>query len=170
MAKSLAITAVTAALRNVLGKMEGVPDLKVTTRPPDKARSDSEKGNQLNIFLYRLAPSASNQSADDPESLILTLSYFITAYGKDDDDTWSHLLLGNALRVLKVDREFTADQLKAGVKALLSRDDNNSLPTHARLLLETPSEEEMVRLWSLFQTPYRLSVAYQAEVTLPCQT
>ena len=175
MANSLAITAVTGALRNLLQTMAreddlGVSDLQLTTQSPDKARQSNDKRNQLNIFLYRVAPNTSNQDRETNTSLALSLYYFITAYGKDDDDTWSHLLLGNALRLLTLDRELNSEQLKAGVNPQLPGRTENSLPTKVRLLLETPSEEELVRIWSLFQTPYRLSIAYQAEVILPCKT
>ena len=169
MANSLAITAVTGALQNLLGKME-VSGLEVTTKPPDKARQSNDKGNQLNIFLYRVAPNASNQAGETDKSLSLTLYYFITAYGEDDNDTWSHLLLGNTLSLLTLDRELNSEQLKAGVKLPPPGRAESSLPTKVRLLLETPSEEELVKIWSLFQTPYRLSIAYQAEVILPCKT
>lgn len=168
MAQSLAITAVTGALQKLLVNM-GVSNLEVTTKAPDRAREKNDI-NQLNIFLYRVAPNASNQGGKTDKSLALTLYYLITAYGQENDDIWSHLVMGNTLRILTLDRELNSDQLKAGINSQLPGHTENSIPSKVRLLLETPSEEELVRIWSLFQTPYRLSVTYQAEVTLPCKT
>src|SRR5690348_13905400 len=67
MSNSLAIAAVTAALRHLLdrGLSADVPGTRVTTRPPDKAR-DGQSGNQVNLFLYRTAPNAAWRNADWP--------------------------------------------------------------------------------------------------------
>ncbi len=82
----------------------------VTTKPPDKAREEGQENNQINIFLYQTSPNSAWRNQDMPTKvkpgetgkppLALNLYYLITAYGKENDDTESHKILGTAMGVL----------------------------------------------------------------------
>ena len=122
MSGSLAIAAVTTALRNLLeqGLNADVSGTTVTTRPPDKARNGTA-GSQVNLFLYHAVLNANWRNADIPwrtrpgengrSPLPLSLYYLVTAYyGDNEDDTdtatdasrllGGHRLLGSAMSIL----------------------------------------------------------------------
>jgi hypothetical protein len=169
MSDSLAIAAVTVALRQRLQRAldAKLPGTRVTTRPPDKAR-DSQAGNQVNLFLFHVSPNASlrNVSAGSPgpagprpAPLALNLLYLISAYGRDDDELepYSQRLLGEAMRVLH-------EQPILDLADLGQSPPSN--PERVQVALQPLSLEEMAKLWTIFQTPYRLSEVYEATAVL----
>lgn len=178
MSNALAIAAVTSTLRNLLTL--GVtpdPDLAdtvVTTQTPDKAQTNGSTANQLNVFLYLTTPNAAWRNLNIPPQvksgetavppLALTLSYLITAYGRDGDvqRPFSHLLLGRAMSVLHDHPVLGPDEIKS---ALPGTDLQNQIE-RVRFTIQPLSIEEIFRLWSGFQTQYRLSVAYEVSVVL----
>lgn len=178
MSQPSAIAAVAATLRNLLSA--GVTpdpelnDTTVTTQPPDRARTAGNNANQLNIFLYQALPNAAwrnmdmggraNPGENAMPPLALTLHFLITAYGRDNDlvQPFSLQLLGRAMRVL----HDNAVLLSSEIKNALPGNDLFSQLEHVRLTLQPLSTEEIYRLWSGFQTPYRTSVAYEASVVL----
>jgi hypothetical protein len=181
MSNTLAIGAVTATLRQLLSKVaEPLPldpiadpdlaDATCTARPPDKARS-AEDSNQLNLFLYQTAPNAalrnygmpgSNQGEASLSPLALNLYYLVTAYGKDHDDVLSHRLLGRAMTLLHDHSTlFAVDIEKALPGSGLSAQFDK-----VRLAPQPMNTEELAKLWATFQTPYRISAAYEARVVL----
>jgi hypothetical protein len=173
MSNSLAIAAVTATLRHLLdhGLNADVPGTRVTTRPPDKAR-DGSGGNQVNLFLYQTLPNAAWRNIDLPAAgrasgqppLALNLYYLLSAYGQneDDPDPYSHRLLGEAMRL------FHEQPLldPAAIRAALPGNDLHEQVERVRISLQPLSLEEMSKLWSTFQTQYRISVAYEVSVVL----
>ena len=178
MSQPSAIAAVAATLRNLL--TSGVtpdPDLNdttVTTQPPDRARAPGNNANQLNIFLYQALPNAAWRNMDMPgranpgeiamPPLALTLHFLITAYGRDNDlvQPFSLQLLGVAMNVLHDHGVLLADEIKNA----LPGNDLYTQIERVRLTLQPLSTEEISRLWTGFQTPYRTSVAYEASVVL----
>ncbi|AFZ12023.1 hypothetical protein Cri9333_1114 [Crinalium epipsammum PCC 9333] len=174
MSNSLAIAAVTKTLRNLIAK--GIADEigsgSVTARPPDKARDNSDSGNQINIFLYQTLPNAAWRNQDlrnrvkpgetGQAPLALNLYYLITAYGQDNDDILSHRLLGTAMRVLHDHCILNPIEIK---NALAESDLQNQIE-RVRINLVTLSLEELSKLWSCFQTQYRISTAYEVSVIL----
>ncbi|GAC1529753.1 MAG: DUF4255 domain-containing protein [Vulcanimicrobiaceae bacterium] len=178
MSNALAIAAVTATLRNLL--TQGVtrePDLAdtvVTTHVPDAARTGGTTANQINLFLYQAVPNAAWRNADPPGAtrpsetgfppLALDLYYLLTTYGRDNDVArpFSHELLGRAMSVLH-------DHPVLGATEIASALPGNDLGTQVeriRFSLQPLGVEEIYRLWTGFQTPYRTSVAYEASVVL----
>lgn len=173
MSNSAAIAAVTATLRNLL--TEGVtadPDLvdaTVTMQPLDRARANGNSANQINLFLYHVMPSGTWRNTPYPgESaqpvLGLNLYYLITAFGRDDDTQrpFSHQLLGRAMSTLHDHPLLGSGEIKAALP-------NNDLWTQVervRFTLQPFAMEEIAKLWTGFQTQYRLSVAYEAAVVL----
>ncbi|MGI8554204.1 MAG: DUF4255 domain-containing protein [Dehalococcoidia bacterium] len=173
MSNSLAIAAVTLTLRNLLFQEVNadVSGTDVTTRPPDKARN-SHTGNQVNLFLYQTSVDAAWRNMDIPgrvkpgetgqPPLPLSLSYLITAYGENDEDSLSHRLLGRAMSVLHDHPILGSDEIRLALA-------NNDLYEQVERVRVTPqslSLEDLSKLWTTFQTQYRISAAYQASVVL----
>lgn len=173
MSNSLAIGAVTATLRNLLerGLIADLPDAKVTTKPLDKAR-DNNNGNQINLLLYQMVPNAAWRNMDMPRQvkpgetgqppLPLDLYYLVTAYGRNDDDVLGHRLMGRAMSILHDHPLLGADEIKA---ALLNSDLHEQVE-RVRITPQPLSLDEMSKLWTTFQTQYRISAAYQVAVVL----
>jgi hypothetical protein len=178
MSNPLAIAAVTATMRNLLTRgIRADPDLDdttVTMLPVDLARPDGAVANQLNVFLYHMLPSPAWRNMDMPTRvrsgetgvppLALNLYYLITAYGRNNDATlpFSHQLLGRAMSVLMDHPLLGADEIKAALP-------NNDLwqqIERIRFTLQPLPQDDLSKLWTGFQTGFRLSMAYEATVVL----
>ncbi len=187
MSTSDAIAAVTATLVHILendrlddrlGTIDAVPDTgaEVTTRPLDEAGQDipAERG-RINLFLYQTTINAAWRNMSIPHQtkpgelghppLALDLHYLLTAYGQNNGQHTDQRLLGLAMRILH-DRAVLSP---ADIKNALG----DSPPSHLDKQIErvriTPqplSLDEMSKLWTIFQTQYRVSVTYQASVVL----
>lgn len=178
MSNSLAIAAVTATLRNLLTQgiqMEpNLVDTTVTTMLPDRARASTDTANQVNLFLYQVTPNAAWRNLNIPtrvrpgESgsppLPLNLYYLVTAYGRDNDQSqpFSHELLGRAMSILHDHPLLGQDEIQAA----LAGNDLYTQIERIRFTLQPLGVEEIYRLWTGFQTPYRTSVSYEATVVL----
>jgi hypothetical protein len=176
MSNHLAIAAVTATLGNLLQNGLNLdPDLggaSVTTRPPDKARASDDNGKQINLFLYQTAPNAAWRNKDMPRQvkpgeqghppLALNLYYLLTAYGKDNEDVSAHHLLGRAMSILHDHPLLT----KAEILGAMADSDLGDQIDRVRITAQPISLEEISKLWTTFQTSYRISAGYQASVVL----
>lgn len=185
MSNTRAIAAVTATIRGLLERSFNQsadlnPDpllnqTSVTTLPPDEARSGGTPAErQLNIYLYQILPNAAYRNADVPRQLrpgetgqpplALNLYYLLTAYATDDDQPVSHRILGRAMSVLHdhpvLGREHLESILTDGASGLGEQFER------VRLSLQPLALEDIFKLWSGFQTHYRLSAAYEATVVL----
>jgi hypothetical protein len=96
--------------------------------------------------------------------LPLILHYLITAYGDNDDSSTpdSHELLGKAMSVLHDHPLLGADEIKGA----LAGNDLGDQIERVRITPEPLSNDEMSKLWTTFQTNYRISAAYQVSVVL----
>jgi len=183
MSNTRAIAAVTATIRSLIERgfdpakdPQSDPELQgtaVTTQPPDEARPASNPPErQLNIYLYQILPNGAYRNADVPRQLrpgetgqpplALNLYYLLTAYATDDQQPTSHLILGRAMSVLH-------DHPLLGRKEIETALANTSLSEQferIRLTLQPLALEDIFKLWSGFQTHYRLSAAYEATVVL----
>lgn len=176
MSNSLAIATVTAALRNLIQKgldndALPVPGSGVTTQPPDEVKTAS---NLINLFLYQTMIDGAWRNMDIPRRvkpgetgqppLALNLFYLLTAYAKDNDLTSpvSHRLLGRAMRVLHDHPVLSS----AEIKAALPDNDLFDQIEHVRITPQPINLDEMSKLWTTFQSKYRISVAYQVAVVL----
>ena len=164
----------------------------VKTLAPDRVKAgqagQTEK-TQLNLFMYHGMPNPGWSNVGLPSRdgngerltnppLALDLYYLLTAYGEKDFE--AEILLGYAMQVLHetpvLAREairkalgpsspVDPDVLPEGMEKLAASD----LADQAELIKLTPqpmSTDEMSKLWTTFQTNYRLSVAYRASVVL----
>ena len=172
MSDSLAIAAVTATLRNLLenGIKDTIPDITVSTRPPDKVAQNSD-GNQLNIFLYQTRPNAAWRNMDMPRQikpgetgfppLALNLHYLMSAYGKDNDID-AHKILGLAALILHDHAELTREEIRNALE-------DNDLHEQCERVRITPDDlslDDLSKIWNTFQTQYRISAPYKVSVVL----
>lgn len=178
MSNALAIAACTATLRNLL--LAQIPvldsdlsDLEVTTQPLDQARKGVTKA-QLNLFLYQTVLNGAWRNLDMPRQvrpgetgappLALNLHYLVTAYGRgeSDNDSVSHRVLGGAMSVLHDHPLLSRGEISVALPG-------NDLGEQFERLKITPlpmALEEMSKLWTAFQTQYRISAAYEVTVLL----
>jgi hypothetical protein len=175
MSNHLAIAHVTAAIRQLViesGALSGTGDI-VFGRP-----TAPDSGARINIYLYNVTPHAALRNADLPfrrgDALVrrpqaaLILHFLISFYGKDDELQPARMMAAvvrdlHAHAVLKPD--FIAQARSAHGSILTDSD----LGDGERIVLtpQSLSLEDMSRLWSIMvQTPYALSVAYEAAVVL----
>ncbi|MEM4988040.1 DUF4255 domain-containing protein [Collimonas sp. H4R21] len=182
MSNSLAIAAATATLQALVGQgVRTEPDLNdttVTTLSPDKARDSNNSANQINLFLYQMLPNAAWRNRDMPRQvmpgetgmppLALDLYFLMTAYGRNNDVTqpFSHQLLGRAMSVLYDHALLGPDEIRAAITASMPNSDLDRQLERVRITLQPLSLEEISKLWTGFQTQYRLSVAYAVSVVL----
>lgn len=177
MSNALAIAAATATLRHLLdnqvSSLAGLSGLSVTTQPPDVAEKNGAD-NQLNLFLYQTVVNGAWRNLDMPRQvrpgenaappLALNLHYLITAYSRADGDsgTTSHRVLGGAMSVLHDHPVLGRDEIASALT-------NNDLGQQFERLRITPlalGVEEISKLWTVFQTQYRISAAYELTVVL----
>jgi hypothetical protein len=177
----LAVTAVTETLLKLLrdevaSKWDHLPQIStqchIEALPLHKVRERHASANVLNLFLYRTEENAAWRNIALPVQgkpgqngaapLALNLEYLITAYGEDDKEQIAHYFLGQAMRILHdagmVPRQKLFDALK---KARLHNQIERITITSKSL-----SIEEISKLWSAFQTQYRVSAAYLVTVVL----
>ncbi len=177
MSNALAIAAVTTSLVNLISTKiaadpaQNLPSgIGVTAQPPDAANNDTNFTHQVNLFLYHAMPNAAwrnmpiparGDSAQPP--LALNLYYMITAYAREKGDTGdidSHNLLGRVMRVL-IDHPV----LSSADITMPGSDVENQID-RIRITMQPLTIEELYRLWTGFQTQYRLSVSYEVSVIL----
>jgi hypothetical protein len=173
----LAIAAATEALRHILQqeipKLDpGLSDLKVTTQPLDVARNGVMSA-QLNLFLYLVEENSArrNQALSFPKpagmsdpAMELNLHYLVTAFGRagSDGDAISHRVLGSAMSTLQSYPILTG----AEINLALTNTDSVSQFDRIRIGLLPTSVDEMSKLWTLFQSPYRISAQYQVNIAM----
>jgi hypothetical protein len=169
MSNSLAISAATRTLLNLL--TAATPN--VTALPLDKAREELT-AEQLNLFLYRTPLSAAWRNADPPRqvrpgetalpALPLSLHYLLTAYG--DTEAVAHEVFGSAMSILHDHPVLGADEISDATSVTIPGSD---LHLQAERIRITPLDlpvDELSKLWTGFQTSYRLSAAFELSVVL----
>ena len=188
MSNEFAVAAVTLTLRNLLDKIKAIPDsddfdqlpedakptaeIMVTNLPLDEAYESDKAKNQVNLFLYHVEQSAAWRNMDMPgrvkqgetghPPLALNLYYIITAYGENGSELIGHLLLGKAMSLLHDHALFNRTEIKSAfaVSGL------HEQVERVRITPQPISLDEVSKLWTGFQTQYRLSAAYQVSVVL----
>ncbi|WP_394840109.1 DUF4255 domain-containing protein [Pendulispora rubella] len=177
MSDAQAIYAVTATLKRMLEKDEELKELLgsqvVTVRPPDKARDSEPTKNQINLFLYGVTFNAAYRNMDMPDRgrsgeaatppLALDLHYLLTAYGEEDDrgEPKSHAMLSRAMLVFHETPVLAREAIQNNSDSNLNRQIER-----VRITPQTLTIEDLYKLWTTFQAPYRVSTAYQVSVVL----
>jgi hypothetical protein len=181
MSNFLAIATVTAALSQILSEtlVSDVDAVNVTTFRPDSNGNMPKTG--VNIFLYQVTPNAAWQNADLPArrangELIqrpraaVDLHYLLTFYG-DEGELVPQRVLGSVIRSLHAQPILTRELIRKTIaKKEFGFLIKSNLADAIELVKFTPtplSFEDLSKLWSVyFQTPYSLSIGYQATVIL----
>jgi hypothetical protein len=178
MSNVLAIAAATRTLRNLLVTQmpmldADLSDLEVTMQPPDVARKGISKA-QLNLYLYQVVVNAAWRNMDMPgrtrpgesaqPALALNLHYLITAWGRGESDTdaVNHRVLAAAMSTLHDRPVLDGNDIRNALP-------DNDLADQIERIRFTPlpqSVDDISKLWTAFQTNYRLSSAYEATVVL----
>ena len=171
MSNALAIAAVTTTLHSLLERILGVD---VTTKPLDQARKTT--ADQLNLFLYHTSfngalrnmpmPSRAKPGETAEPPLALNLYYLVTAYGRNDNDSFAHQLLGQAMGLLHDHPLLDPAEIRDATLADLPASDLHLQVERVRITPQPMMLEEMSKLWTTFQTQYRISAAYQVSVVL----
>ena len=177
MSNALAIAAVTRTLAYMISHTaDNTEDTQVTALSPDKAARGS--GQRVNLFLYHTAPNTASRNQDIPgrvkpgelgfPPLAVNLNYLITAYGEDDDDYVAQELLGRVMKRLHDRPILKPNYIRQTLDGSGSPDRSELADQieNIRIVPDPLNIEEMSRLWSTFQTQYRVSAAYQAAVVL----
>ena len=187
MSNFLAVATVTAALRNILQPPVAgdVPGASVGTERPEIRHTNATVPG-VNIYLYEVAPNPALRNVDlptrrsdgavtDRPQAALDLHYLLTFYGSDRD-LEPERLLGSVVRTLHARPVVTAQVINAirtaatgspPTNAFLATTDLGDQIERVKFSPLSLSLEDLSKLWSVFfQTPYALSVAYQASVVL----
>jgi hypothetical protein len=197
MGNALAIAAVTAVLKdllnnglidhNVTGAVGG--NVTVSALPPDRVFAPgAQEGNQLNLFLYQVAPNIGWRNVGLPSRderggrltnppLALDLHYLLTAYGAED--LHAEVLLGYAMQLLHETPLLTRQSIRT---ALLPSPVNGSILPPAlqalsasdladqveqiKIVSTALTSEEMSKLWTALQARYRPTAAYHISAVL----
>lgn len=175
-----AISEVTKAIVTLLKKkMKRSSSLPITLLPPGHEKLDNEEG--LNLYLYRVVENLffknrnwqgdHNKPGLSYPPLALNLFYLLTPYAKDlgpsdsgTDEAITHQILGDAMEVLHEnpvlndvhDNDFDANKN-------LDEDLRNSFEK-IKISLSPISMEELSKIWSTINKPYRLSVIYEVSL------
>jgi hypothetical protein len=188
MSNEFAIAAVTLTLRNLLEPVKELSDasvigsfpvdiaptaeIVVNNLPLDEAYDFDNAKNQVNIFLYHVEHSANWRNMEIPgktkngESghppLGLNLYYIITAYGQNNNEIIGHLLLGKAMSILHDHPVFSRQEIQVAFPDSFLHEQIERV----RITPQPISLDDISKLWTGFQTQYKLSIAYQVSVVL----
>lgn len=182
MSNYLAVATVTATLGTLLTAATSVVQgAEVSFERPDKLQGQSAPAEAgINVYLYRVEMDPTFRNVDLPTrrpdgsleqlpTVALDLSYLITCYG-DDSRFEPQLLLGAAESVLHTQPILTPpliDRATLAYDLILGGSNLEEQSPRVRLTPFTLSLDDMSKIWSVYyQTPYLLSVTYQASVVL----
>lgn len=181
MSNYLAIATVTASLQKMLqdAVQADVEGARVTTIRLDSIGKGSPETG-VNIFLYRVAPlnwrnadlpgRRSNGELIKRPQMALELNYMLTFYG-NESELEPQRLLGSVIRTLNSQPILTQSMIESTVLdanyRYLEDSDLQEQIESIKFMFLPLSTEDLSKTWSVFfQTPYSLSVAYQASVVL----
>lgn len=184
MSNYLAIATVTAALRqrlvNAVGAETGVSDATVEVKRPDSTAGAGDGLPRINLYLYLVQPNPACRNNDLPTRrsdgtlaqrprTALNLHYLLSFYG--DENTYEpQRLLGCVIRAMQNQPVLSRDEITNAVATDKEHLDGSNLAEEFERVRFTPlpfSLEDWSKVWPVFfQTPYVLSVAYQAAVVL----
>lgn len=196
MSSAFAIAAVSLVLKDLLNDGLINHDLSadlghvaVTSLPPEMVVvNKAEESNQLNLFLYQVTPNSGWRNAELPSytssgervsnpPLALDLHYLLTAYSSQE--LHSEILLGYAMQLFHETPILTRTAIRASLQpalpagvslppgfANLSVSDLAEQLETIKICPQYLSIDEMSKVWSAIQKPYRPTMAYQVSVVL----
>ncbi|MGW3729664.1 DUF4255 domain-containing protein [Streptomyces sp. NPDC000851] len=175
MSNALAIAHVTQALALLIESHIGPEtDMAVKVEPRKPPADPSVEQPTISVFLYQVTPNTSQRNNDLPTraadgtlvkrpAAALDLHYLISAYG-DETELVGQRLIGSVVRTLHETPILPKDVIElAGEKPYLAGSDLVEAAQRVRFTPTAMDVDETSKLWGmLHQTPYALSVVYQA--------
>ncbi|MEU9578123.1 DUF4255 domain-containing protein [Streptomyces chilikensis] len=178
MSNALAIAHVTRALALLLESHVGPEFGEAVRVEPRKPPAEPPDQPTLNVFLYQVTPNTSMRHHDLPTrapdgtllrrpAAALDLHYLISAYG-EETRLVGQRLIGAVVRTLHEIPVLPGDVVEqAGEEAYLAGSDLAEAAQRVRFSPTVMDVDETSKLWGmLHQTPYALSVVYQASLVL----
>lgn len=166
-----AIAAITDTLRRLITMgVQNVGGAQVVTKPPNEVSSGGPD-KLVNLFLFQTDVDGSLRNEDqldlvpgetgDPP-LPLVLHYLITPFVRGGNEIIAHQLLGGAIRALHQYPVLGRAELSGATVS----SDVAQQPDRIRISWRPLGEKDIHSLWSAFQTPYRMSVAFEVRPVL----
>ncbi|MEV8432597.1 DUF4255 domain-containing protein [Streptomyces chartreusis] len=178
MSNALAIAHVTQALALLLASNVGPEFDEAVKVEPHKPPTEPPDYPTINVFLYQVTPNTSLRNNDLPTrasdgtlvkrpAAALDLHYVISAYG-DETTLVGQRLIGSVVRTLHEIPVLPKDVIEeTGHLPHLVGSDLAEATQRVRLTPTVMDIDETSKLWGmLHQTPYALSVVYQATLIL----
>ncbi|MGA5502552.1 DUF4255 domain-containing protein [Streptomyces umbrinus] len=174
MSNALAIAHVTQALALLIeANLQPEIDMAVKVEPR-KPSADPPAEPTITVFLYQVTPNTSQRNNDLPTrasdgtllkraAAALDLHFLISAYG-EESELVGERLIGSVVRTLHEIPVLPKDIIElAGEKPYLAGSDLAEAAQRVRFSPTVMDIDETSKLWGmLHQTPYTLSVVYQA--------
>ncbi|MEV0553606.1 DUF4255 domain-containing protein [Streptomyces sp. NPDC050597] len=174
MSNALAIAHVTQALALLIeANLQPEIDMAVKVEPR-KPSADPPADPTITVFLYQVTPNTSQRNNDLPTrasdgtllkrpAAALDLHFLISAYG-EESELVGQRLIGSVVRTLHEIPVLPKDIIElAGEKPYLAGSDLAEAAQRVRFTPTVMDIDETSKLWGmLHQTPYTLSVVYQA--------
>ncbi|MFF3712649.1 DUF4255 domain-containing protein [Streptomyces phaeochromogenes] len=174
MSNALAIAHVTQALALLIeANLQPEIDMAVKVEPR-KPSADPPAEPTITVFLYQVTPNTSQRNNDLPTrasdgtllkraAAALDLHFLISAYG-EESELVGQRLIGSVVRTLHEIPVLPKDIIElAGEKPYLASSDLAEAAQRVRFSPTVMDIDETSKLWGmLHQTPYTLSVVYQA--------
>ena len=179
MSNALAIAHVTQALALLIENNVGPEFGEAVKVEPRKPPADPQlEQPTISVFLYQVTPNTSLRNNDLPTraadgtlvkrpAAALDLQYLISAYG-DERELVGQRLIGSVVRTLHEIPVLPKDVIEqAGERPYLAGSDLAEAAQRVRFTPTVMDVDETSKLWGmLYQTPYTLSVVYQATLVL----
>lgn len=178
MSNFLAVATATATLRQMLEETvsRDVGGATATAVRPN-APANSLPNPGVNVYLYQITPNAAWRNADVPTRgangglvqrprAAVDLHYLLSFYG-NENELEPQRVLGSVIRVLHEQPLLSRHRIRDVINAndFLRASNLDGEPELVKFTQLPLSLEELAKLWSVFfQTPYVLSVAFQATV------
>ncbi|MDI3403665.1 DUF4255 domain-containing protein [Streptomyces cavernicola] len=174
MSNALAIAHVTQALALLIeANLQPEIDMAVKVEPR-KPPADPPTEPTITVFPYQVTPNTSQRSNDLPSrasdgtllkrpAAALDVHFLISAYG-EESELVGQRLIGSVVRTLHEIPVLPADVIElAGERPYLAGSDLAEAVQRVRFTPTVMDIDETSKLWGmLHQTPYTLSVVYQA--------
>lgn len=178
MSNALALAHVTQALA-LLIEANLPPDIDIAVKvEPRRPPVDPPLEPTITVFLYQITPNTSQRNNDLPTrasdgtlvrrpAAALDLHYLISAYG-EEAELVGQRLIGSVVRTLHEMPVLPRDIIElAGQRPHLNGSDLADAVQRVRFTPTAMDIDETSKLWGmLHQTPYALSVVYQAVLVL----
>jgi Pvc16 N-terminal domain len=150
------IAEVTDTLTNLLDGLD------VTLDSPADLKGATGSFEKINLYLYQavehaftknLPPIAVDGTTLQNPPLTLRLYYLLTPYASDPRS--AHKVLGHAMRVFYDNAIVTPEKMVEPLRAATDK---------LSIVLVSSKLEDLTRIWTAMQTPYRMSVCYEVRV------